>query len=288
MNLALSAGLARAHSGNPAASLRVHQLYGTPKLFSGVASLVLTKSEVSVIDRHYQNTIMNLQRLHYKTPRCFVFLLAGCLPGEAILHQKQLSMFMQICHLPQDPLNCHARHVLLSGKKSAKSWFQNIHHLCLLYGLDHPLQLLNYPPSKTSFKLLVKLRITTHWEDVLKNEASNLPSLHYFMADRCSLSQPHNIWLAAASNSFESRKATILARMTSGRFRSEYLSRHWSGNKQGFCQAPVCDGVVGDLQHLLLHCVDLAVALFVVIVSLPVVHTAGGVLGPLVGRLHHA
>ena len=41
MNFAMSAGLSRGHTGNPAASLKVHQLYGTAKLFSGVASLVM-------------------------------------------------------------------------------------------------------------------------------------------------------------------------------------------------------------------------------------------------------
>ena len=36
------------------------------------------------------------------------------------------------------------------------------------------------------------------------------------------------------------------------------------------------------------HCVDLAAALPAIIVSLPGVHTACGVLEPLVGGLHHA
>ena len=38
----LSAGLGGGHHGNPAASLKVHQLYGTPILFSGLATLVLS------------------------------------------------------------------------------------------------------------------------------------------------------------------------------------------------------------------------------------------------------
>ena len=88
MGSVLSAGLARGHHGNPEASLRVHQLYGTPVLFSGLASLVLSKSEVSVIDGHFRRTVLQLQKLHDRTPKSIVFLLAGCLPGEAIPHQK--------------------------------------------------------------------------------------------------------------------------------------------------------------------------------------------------------
>ena len=76
----LSAGLAKSHRGNPAASLRVHSLYCTPVLFSGLASLVLNTGEIKVIDSHYQNTLQNSQRLHQKTPRAAVLFLAGSLP----------------------------------------------------------------------------------------------------------------------------------------------------------------------------------------------------------------
>ena len=103
----LSAGLAKNHNGNPMASLKVHQLYGTPFLFSGLATLVLTKPEITLIDGHYQKTVRILQKLHDKTPKSIVFLLAGCLPGEAILHQKHLTLFLMICHLPNIPLNYH-------------------------------------------------------------------------------------------------------------------------------------------------------------------------------------
>ena len=250
----LSAGLARGQHGNPSASLRVHELYSSPRLFSGLASLVLTKSEIKLIDSYYQKTVMNLQRLHPKTPRCFVFLQAGCLPGEAILHKKQLTLFMMICHLKQNPLNIHARHVLVSGRFTAQSWFQQIRQICLLYGLDHPLKLLGTPPTKTSFKQHVKKMITSYWESVLREEASNLPSLQYFVAENASLRWQHPVWTTSAKSSHETRKATILSRMTSGRFRSEYLTRHWSGHSQGFCKADTCNEVIGDLEHLLLQC----------------------------------
>ena len=47
--------------------------------------------------------------------------------------------------------------------------------------------------------------------------------------------------------------------MMSGRFRSDYLCRHWSSNKQGYCLAETCDQIRGDLEHLLLHCQALSV-----------------------------
>ena len=158
-----------------------------------------------------------------------------------------------ICHLPADPLQAHARHVLLCAKDSSNSWFIRIRDLCLLYGLDHPLKLLSLPPSKYSFKRIVKKSVALYWENLLKAEAADLPSLCYFMADNCSVQHSHYVWTTARS-SFECRKASVLARMMSGRFRSEYLTRHWSNNKQGFCLAETCTESVGDLEHMLLQC----------------------------------
>ena len=52
----LHVGMARGHRGNPSASFRVHQLYGTPVLMSGLAPLVLTKHDVLLIEQHYKET----------------------------------------------------------------------------------------------------------------------------------------------------------------------------------------------------------------------------------------
>ena len=156
----LSAGLARGHRGSPAAALKVHQMYCTPVLFSGLASLVLTRSEVNIIDKQYQKTLQSLQRLHDKTPRSVVLFLAGRLPGEAELHLRQLCLFSMICHLPQDPLHKHAEYALTSLAQSSKSWFLQVRALCLQYGLPHPLDLLKSPLSKGKFTSMDKAKVT--------------------------------------------------------------------------------------------------------------------------------
>ena len=41
------------HRGNPAAAIRVHHLYATPVLLSGLSSLVLKKTEVAMIEDYH-------------------------------------------------------------------------------------------------------------------------------------------------------------------------------------------------------------------------------------------
>ena len=62
------------------------------------------------------------------------------------------------------------------------------------------------------------------------------------------------MWNTAASNPFECSKSTVLARMVSGRYRTDMLCRHWNGNRSGFCRAPCCVATQGTLEHLLVAC----------------------------------
>ena len=250
----LFTGIARSHRGNLAASVKIEKLYGMPVLFSGVASLVLLKSEIQIIDQHYKNTLSSLLKLHHGTPQSFIYFMSGSLPGKAILHQRQLSLFSMICQLPLDPLNARARHVLTTSSPTSRSWFSQIREICLLYGFPHPLQLLEKPLSKIAFKKLARSHIVDFWEKKLREECSPLTSLSYFKPAYHSLLHPHPMLLTAGPNPYEVAKSVVQCRMLSGRYRTELLSRHWSNNKHGFCLSTTCSAIPESLEHILLFC----------------------------------
>ena len=163
-----------------------------------------------------------------------------------------------ICHLPDNILHSHGKYILTSAPPRAKSWFQQVRDLCSEYGLPAPLQLLNSPLSKEQFKNESKNKVAKYWHAKLVSEISELKSLKYFQPELYSLTSPHYMWSSAASNAFECSKSTILARMASGRYRTEMLARHWSTNKSGNCRAPCCPDIPGTLEHLLAACTALA------------------------------
>ena len=248
----LPAGLSRRHWGNPAASLKLAQLYRAPVLLSGVASLELSESELDILDGHYLATLQSLIRIHDRTPRSMVYFFAGSLPARAMLNQRQMSLFAMICHLKEDPLNRHAMYALLHSW--SKSWFQQVKDICLLYGLPHPLQLLNNPPTRQKLKKDVKTKITEYWQHLLSAEALPLTSLSHFNPAMHFVASPHPLWAAAGSSPYEVNQSTILAKMISGRYRTESLCRFWSVNPEGFCLASTCYQDIGNLEHLLLYC----------------------------------
>ena len=250
----LSSGVAQKSRVNPLVSIRLEKVYGSPVLLSGVASLFLLSSEISLIDRHLKSTYQNIQKLLPKTPSCVVHFLSGCLPGEAVIHIRLLGLFGMVARLTNDPIRIHARNILVAAKSSSKSWFSQIRDLCLKYALPHPLAILQTQPSKVAFKKLVLSKVISYWETKLRGEAALLPSLVNFKPEYMSLKKPHPIWSTTGSNPYEVSKAIQQARFLSGRYRSESLVRHWTKNKEGYCNSVTCTSELENIEHILIHC----------------------------------
>ena len=245
----LCMGMSKKHRASPIAALRAENIFTTPILYSGVASLLITKSETDILSLHVKETTEKLLKLHPKTPEPVVFFLAGRLPGEALLHLKKLTVFGMICHLHGNILNNIAAKLLTVSPQSEKNWFSGIRDICFMYDLPHPLNLLKKPMSKESFKNLCKLKITDLWQQKLRAHSASLKSLMYFKPEFMSLSRPHPMW-SWATTPYRVNKCVTVSRMLSGRFRAGSLLRHFYPHISGICE--LCGEEVEDLPHILL------------------------------------
>ena len=260
MGAVLPAGLARAHRANPAASIRVNTLHGVPVLMSGLPTLVLKTPEINLVAAHHKKTLQNLQKLLPYTPDAVIFFLSGSLPGHAVLHQRQLSLFGMISLLNGNPIHEHAIRVLTTSKPSSMSWFVQVRDLCLMYGLPHPLTLLHNPLPKNQMKNMVKKAVQEYWQQKLRAKASQMLSLVFFKTNFMSLSTPHPLWLTSTQNPYEINKAVVQARLLSGRYRTESICRFWSNNPNGFCLLTACSEhqTKEDVTHMLITCPSLS------------------------------
>ena len=252
----LPSGLARRHNANQAAALSVHNSFSLPVLLSGIAPLTLTSTEVDVLDKHFKNILKSLMKLPDKSPDPVIYFLAGTTPIIAHIHRRQLSLFGMIARLPTNILHATASKILSSDPDSSKSWFvSNIRHLCTKYSLPSPLQLLQNPPSKNSYKKMIKSKIIDYWETHLRAEAAPKPSLIYFKPSFMSLSSPHPMFTTCGSNPFETNKSTCQAALISGRFKTDLLARHWvQENPEGHCVICPNLGLKDTLEHFLITC----------------------------------
>ena len=261
----LHCGLARGHHGNPTAGLRVEKIYGAPVLLSGVAALVLKTPELAALHAHYRKSIRQLLRLPINTPECFVMLMAGSLPASALVHLRMLSLLGMIGRLgPSNILNRIGRHALLTAV-NLQSWFIQVRRISGQYQLPDPLLVLQSPPPKTRWKSQCRSMVLDYWEKKYRGEALLLSSLAHFKPHFFSLSTTHNTFSTAGS-SYEVDRATVVARMLSGRYITDYRTRHWdSTNPAGNCRLYPHFNVgsisaAGDLAHQLLFCPGLAEA----------------------------
>ena len=250
----LAHGLANHHRANQAARLRVEQIYGTPVLLSGLASLILKKSEQTAISTYHRKTLSRLIGLKPFTPHPVIYFLAGSLPGEALLHLRQLSLLGMVSRLRDSLIHRHALNVFNSEK--TWSWFHQVRDLCLMYQLPHPLITLNTPDTKEAYKKKVKQHVLNYWEKKLRMMSENLISLKFFKPSYMSLAKPHPLLTTAGPSPYEVTKARVQVLFLSGRYRTELLCSKWSPNTGGFCQTPMCLGkhISEDIEHILLKC----------------------------------
>ena len=218
--------------------MRVEMVCGVPVLLSGLASLVLSAKEESLLAQQFKVHLQRLLRLHQATPAPVVFMLAGCLPLPGQLHLRMLTLFGQLCRLRDgnNILALRARDVFSSAQSSSKSWFWRLRQLCLQYGLPHPLTWLSSVPSKHQVKTATRDAVHEYWLKQLRCKADTLPSLQYTKTMYLSLSKPHPIYRSCGPSPWEVEKGTTQARLLSGRSRVEALSSHWvPWNKGGLC-----------------------------------------------------
>ena len=181
-----------------------------------------------------------------------VFFLADRLPGEAVLHLKQLTLFGTICQLKGNILNDIAEKLLTCEKQTSKNWFANIRSICFTYNLPHPLTLLRNPPNKEAFKSLIRNNITDFWQAKLREQSSLLESksLKYFKPKFMSLNKPHPMY-ACAVTTYQVNKIVTVSRLLSGRFRTGSLPRHFYPDKvSGICE--LCNQELEDIPHIIL------------------------------------
>ena len=60
--------------------------------------------------------------------------------------------------------------------------------------------------------------------------------------------------MSISIHSYASTKSIVLAKMISGRYRTEMMCRFWSQNRNGVCLFGTCKEVCEDLEHMLVVC----------------------------------
>jgi len=84
--IVLNLGLAKNQHTPPSTSLRIESVYSSPGLYSGLATLILTKQEISTLGVYTRKILRQILKLHHSTALPSIHFFSGILPAEAVVH----------------------------------------------------------------------------------------------------------------------------------------------------------------------------------------------------------
>ena len=227
------------------AALNLFQIFVVPILLYGLNAVSLPKNEMEKMEAFFRNTIRQLQGLPKSTAKIAVYLLAGTIPLEGLLHKRCLGLFGQITRLRNDhPLRLLALRQLSLRDEKSGSWFPYINSIASKYGLNI-LMLLNHPMKKSQWKSYCDNTIEQYWNSHMINTGQEMSSLKHFIFNLPV--KMHGVWTSCRGNSHLVDKASVRARML--------CRRHTCGDSPWMKQpCSLCGHVIDDEIHILAGC----------------------------------
>jgi hypothetical protein len=248
------AGLHGQDGLSPSTSAAVIKAYVLPRIIYGMEAIILSKSDLCILDRGYKRILRDLQSLSKQVASEAIFLLIGLLPIQAEIHIRTLILFGAVARLPESSmLKALAERQIALQKGPKDSWFCYALGIAKIYSLDTmALSLLYYPPGKEDWKNLVTSTIREYWSYQLKRTAMEKSSLKYMDIAHLDAKKPNPIWPDNAPSA-SILAASYRAKMLTGTYilqatRAKY-NQHTVDPK---CQ--LCGLADEDMVHFIVTC----------------------------------
>ena len=245
------------HNGlDPPASLKSIISYVVPRLLHGLEATVLKKKELDKIDRYYRGLLRQIQGLPGNAATESIYLLLGTTPITAHLHRRMLSLLGSIARLPNsNPLRLLALRQLATKSDNSNSWFNQVRKIGLQYGININ-SALTSPWPKTTWKNYVTKMVNDFWILNLRQTAATKSTLSNIIHWPFSSSRPHPLWLACKGNNYQTKAATVRARMLIGRYPVQSVQhRVYKRSLSPICL--LCEAEEETLPHLISSCTKL-------------------------------
>ena len=118
------------------------------------------------LDKIHKKFIKLIFSLPHRVADPAIYIIAGALPVEAIIHTRAPTLFGSISRLEESSVEKSLARRQLSVKSYAgNSWFVEIRRLCVKYSLPDPYSVLDNSLSKFQQKRVVQRATYTYWVD---------------------------------------------------------------------------------------------------------------------------
>ena len=252
----LGAGLCGLNGSGPEVALTLYSTYVLPQLLYGLDTLVLTTKETERLENYHRRNLRHILHLPPSTSSAAVYLLSGCAPAEALIHIRALTLFGSIAsganrsHPNNFILDLIKRQLAVKDATSS-SWAAWIRRILHTYSLPSAYDILNYPPSKTKWKRMVKTAINQWWTEKLQEDAVGMSSLKFINIKALQIGRMHAS-LTGATSALTVIKITVSTKLMVRRY--PLLGNPTTGRRQSQ-SCPLCKKEEEeDEKHFILLC----------------------------------
>ena len=251
----LRVGLHGVNGVDPPACYKIIQTYVTPRLLHGLDAVMLATKDISLLDKFYKKILRQVQGLPDNVASEAIYLMLGAVPIEAQLHRKVLSLFGNICRLPEHHcLKELAKRQLATQLRNRHSWFKYVDALGEKYDIDIHIAL-TLPDSKLAWKKRIKAAIFDQAQITLIHQANNRSSLKWLINPKHTTPTVHPLWQVCHGRQHQIAAATVRARMLAGRFKTRELEGVFARKLGKFdTNCRLCNKENEDIAHILVRC----------------------------------
>ena len=135
------------------------------------------------MELYQRKVIRQLLHLPERVATSAIYVLSGQLQVEAEIHKRRLSLYGNIVR--NDCIERELAYRQLAVKQStSKSWFEALQEVLYKYDLPIAQELLDNPPEKLAWKVLVRRHVNEHWRKVIIQEAEAKSTLKFIICTR--------------------------------------------------------------------------------------------------------
>ena len=138
--------------------------------------MILLQKDIDSLNDFYKDMLRRIQHLPQRTALPIVYGLVGQFPIEFELHRRQFTLFGNIIRDQSGQKN------LATAVKddNSHSWFIMIKKNLYKYGLQSPYELLEDPPSKSSWNRIVNDKLEKYWKEQLISDSLKKVQIIFF------------------------------------------------------------------------------------------------------------
>jgi exonuclease III len=225
-----------------------------PRLLHGLEVLHLTKKDIQSLEAYQMTVMKQIQHLPQRTSNAITLLLLGQQPIEAAIDKRMLLVFGDAVRRDSVERDVVMRQLAMKTSTS-NSWVTAVRLVLQKYSLPSHHQLVESPPSKLSWKRMVKNSVASYWTRELLRKARLQSTLKYINLENCKIGTIHQVW-DTVTDARDATRASAKVKLLTGSYTLQ-------ANKAVFNQFQVnktcllCDDGPEDRKHFLVDCIKL-------------------------------